>query len=434
MDKKYKKIFINLLLIGFLINLFYFAILQINNVVLKVSIITIIAGYIYLVYLRFNYYYSLMVFIISLIYFPLTLIIAIVISRSKYDNSINTVPGEDLKNIIAFQSINQYYFDLSQKIKSAKKSILFQKFVLRMDPIGLYFVDLLVKASRKGIQVDLILDELLLKTEDYTKLFDMIKNTSVNLILIEKDYDKFFKNLNTRNHRKIIVIDSEIIYIGGSNIATEYVGLNHNYPSWKDSHFRLENKNSIIESQAKIDAGITVIRQDNNKNLELVETQVFLDNQQTLEEINSQIKQAKNKIIVYSPYLSIPAKTLLLLKLAIKRGVKVKFHIPHIHDNKEIAYKITLDYANKLVGYGAEVYYVKNTFLHSKFIVMDDIEYFGSLNFDIRSFYFNKEIVIKYKKASSSLYSIKSNELIKYEKVKMDPITKLMVICLGILN
>ncbi len=431
MEKKYKKIALQFLIALITLNLLYVYILMTDNTIIKTLLLVSIASYISYVYAKYDYYYTVHVFLLSLLYFPLSLLAVIVIKRSKYTTSV-TNRQENLTNIISFDTINQYYYDLSQSIKNASESIIFQKYILRMDTIGVFFINLLIEASKRGVKVDIILDDLLLVEQDKNLLISMIEGSTIKLKLTDTECTNWFKTLNSRNHRKVVIIDSKIIYTGGSNIATEYVSLNSKYPLWEDSHFRFNSNSSLLENQAIIDGEMTLeldLKKQNNSN-----SIIYLDNQEIVELILKDINQAKSSIRVYSPYLAIPRKNLQALENAIKRGVHVEFYIPQKHDNKRLAYQVTLDYANKLVNLGADVYYAENTFIHTKFMVIDQNNYFGTLNYDIRAMYFNKEILVKYTNNNQILYEMKNKKRLKYQKTKIRKIDRILGIYLGIFN
>lgn len=240
--------------------------------------------------------------------------------------------------------------------------------------------------------------------------------------------------LNNRDHRKITVIDGEIGYTGGYNLANEYFNVTHPYGHWKDTGIRLEgdavrsllvtfleNWNAmkdpkLDDTEGDIARYIKVAekeeRADEKREEKRAEEQIRegklpdisregfvqpyadnpIDNENVGENVYiSLIEQAEDYCWFITPYLIITDEMNHALSLAAKRGVDVRIITPGIPD-KKLIYQITRSYYNGLVRNGVRIYEYTPGFCHAKMCVTDDIAATcGTINLDYRSLYHHFE-------------------------------------------
>lgn len=312
---------------------------------------------------------------------------------------------------------------LFDDIKSAKKFINIQYFILNEGLILNELVKLLKEKADEGVIVTVLTDYSgNLKTED--KYYDIFKHKNI----VFKTFNKVSPYLitgdkNIRSHNKIVVIDNKYGYTGGFNIGDDYASSDNYYGRWEDLHVRLEG-----EFVKKINE--TFLRQYNlffswdgemggeiqkryNKLIELNEENIytvstgrdisyFEDGPQYSEPIFynyllNKIKSATKSIRLVSPYFVVPSQIIEELSHAINRGVEVTLVTAGRADKKG-AYRTGEMFTEKLVSKGAKVYRVAHTFLHSKFYIFDESEViFGTSNTDYRSIYYHIESNIIFK-------------------------------------
>ena len=231
--------------------------------------------------------------------------------------------------------------------------------------------------------------------------------------------------MNFRNHRKIVVIDNKIGFVGGFNVGDEYLGKNEKFGYWRDTHVK-------IEGDAVKDLNLRFLADWRYATKEEVDIQeVFAEN--SIESVGDKgiqilssgpnlsdrfeiklaylkmIQKARNYIYIQSPYLIIDNSISDALKLAALSGVDVRIMIPGKGDHPFV-YWANLFYAGDLLDFGVKIYhYDRNAFLHAKTVVIDDeVCSIGTANMDTRSFELNFEV-------SSFIYSEKIAKEQKYE-------------------
>ena len=209
----------------------------------------------------------------------------------------------------------------------------------------------------------------------------------------------------------MIVIDEDIAYIGGMNIGKEYVGDDKKITKWADRHIRIVGGavmsiqtqfflDYLFVSKEKIEWSNkdviskfynSKINAKGNKSMQIVASGPDYKESNIRDSYLKMINNAKESIIIETPYLIPDEAILTSLKLAVNSGVDVKIIIPGVPDKKSVYYA-TLSYVRELISSGVKIYRY-NGFMHSKLLIVDDdIVNIGSANMDRRSFSLNFEI------------------------------------------
>jgi cardiolipin synthase len=212
--------------------------------------------------------------------------------------------------------------------------------------------------------------------------------------------------MNNRDHRKITVIDGEIGFTGGYNLADEYFNITHPYGHWKDSGIKLTGDavNSltcmflemwnVIDNTDK-DYGSYLPKYDfkaSDKGYVAPYADCPLDGEAVGENVYMNIvKNAKRYVYFTTPYLIITDEMQRELSQAAKRGVDVRIITPGIPD-KKLVYQVTRSYYAGLVKNGVRIYEYTPGFIHAKQCICDDeVATVGTINLDFRSLYFHFE-------------------------------------------
>lgn len=294
---------------------------------------------------------------------------------------------------------------LFEDIEKAKESIHIQYFIVKKDIVGDALLKKLIRKANQGVEVRLLVDALG-SWRINKELVEQLKFFGGKYAEFFPTKWKFFNSkINYRNHRKIAVIDNKVAYIGGFNIAKEYIGKKKKFGYWRDTHLRLKG-DSVQDINARF-----LIDWRYASDEELSVEEVFFDEEvgqgdvgiQVLssgpndykEEIKmallKMISSAKKNIYIQTPYF-IPDETILeSLKMAIQSGVEVKLMIPSIPDHMFV-YWATYSFVGELIKVGGKVYIYNKGFLHAKTMTVDgEVSTVGSTNFDRRSFRLNFE-------------------------------------------
>lgn len=329
----------------------------------------------------------------------------LILMNSKDARSIVTFDND----IEVFHNASDKYDRLFEDIKNAKSTINISYYIIRKDFYGKQLLDLLVEKVKEGVEVRLIFDHIGSKITS--------KKFFKPLIKAGGKVEKFFPSrislklyINHRNHRKMVIIDGEIGYIGGMNIGKEYIGGDKRITPWCDRHLRIVGGavnaiqiqfflDYLFVSKEKIDwEDSNVISKfyrselsTGDKPMQIVASGPDYKESNIRNSYLKMINNAKDSIIIETPYLIPDESILTCLKLAANSGIKVKIIIPGVPDKKAV-YCASLSYARELIESGVEIYAYKG-FMHSKMVIVDDnIVNVGSANMDRRSFNLNFEI------------------------------------------
>ncbi len=323
-----------------------------------------------------------------------------------------------------YTDMNKLFQQIFADIEMAKETIHIEYFIFKNDALGKALLNKLIEKAVQGVSVKVLYDDLgALRTK---------KRFFKKLIKAGGQVERFFAskirlvniNMNYRNHRKIIVIDNEIAYTGGSNIGVEYLGQHKRIKPWRDTQVRvvgdiaqllnvrfisdfsfaakkdylifprtnaekLAKKHKDIVKTIKKEfkrTGENIIKvSDSYKLMQLVVSGPDTPNNEIKSAYTKAIYLARKRILLQTPYFIPDSSFMEALISARTSGVDVELIIPKVPDKKYVYY-VTMSYAKQLLKYGIKVYLYKG-FIHSKTLVVDDeISSVGTFNLDMRSF------------------------------------------------
>lgn len=212
--------------------------------------------------------------------------------------------------------------------------------------------------------------------------------------------------LNFRNHRKIVVIDGRIGYIGGFNVGDEYIGLNNKFGYWRDTHLRIEGSSVLPiqtrfildwnqASEHKIEYSeryFPAIPKKGDVAMQIISSGPDTDWPTIKNAYLKLLMEAKRYIYIQTPYFIPDNSFLNAIEVASLSGIDVRIMIPNKPDHLFV-YWATYSYIGELLKAGAKVYIYDKGFIHAKTIVIDDeAASVGTANIDVRSFKLNFEV------------------------------------------
>jgi cardiolipin synthase len=309
-------------------------------------------------------------------------------------------------NIVDFFTDGNHKLDaMLSDIANATNYINIQYFILKNDITGQSLINALTVKAKEGVRVRLLLDAMGSKQINNKLLLDYLDAGGK----VGYFFPPFFRSLNIRfnyrNHRKLVVIDGEVGYIGGFNIANEYIGLKKKFGYWRDTHIRIRgdaliylNERFIRDwrnaTKERLDIGLmfNVNRNVNGTTpMQIVSSGPDSYKEEVKHGYLKMISGAKRRICIQTPYFVPDSSIFDSLLTAANSGVDVKIMIPCMPDHIFV-YWATYYYCGLLLGAGVKVYIYNNGFLHAKTMTVDDeVCSVGSANFDIRSFRLNFE-------------------------------------------
>lgn len=309
-----------------------------------------------------------------------------------------------------FNSAYDKFSELIKDIKDAKHTIHILYYIIKNDKIGNLLIDTLTSKVKEGIKVRVIYDDVGCIGVS-KKMFQRLIDAGGEVYPFFPSYMKFINlNLNYRNHRKIVVIDGKIGYVGGVNVGDEYMSLHKRLTPWKDCHIKIVGdavnflQLQFIKDLAYV-SNHKIEKEDNFKEKyfpksyveKVTYTQIVSSgpDKENYEKIKASyirmLYNAKKEIFIQTPYLGLDDTFLSALISAAQYGIKIRIMIPTIYD-KRIVYRVTSSYINQLIKAGVEVYLYRG-FIHSKVMIMDDdVVSIGTANLNVRSFSLNFEV------------------------------------------
>ena len=294
---------------------------------------------------------------------------------------------------------------LLRDIESATDYIHLQYFIIENDNTGKRLIESLMNKAREGVQVRVLYDYV---GSFYfrPKLLRRMRAAGIEVHpFMELTLTQFAFRANWRNHRKIVVIDGKVGYMGGMNIADRYVTGDKKWSAWRDTHLRI-----VGESVAALQYSFAIDWNYTTRKL-LTNTTIHYETPLSSSDYIVQmmgsgptnrwnnisfvffkaITLAKRQVYIQTPYF-LPSDSLLkALQVAALSGVDVRLMIPRRLDSTMLRLA-TNSYIKECLLSGIKIYFYEPTIMHAKVVIIDD-EFVttGSTNFDFRSFEHNFE-------------------------------------------
>ena len=317
-----------------------------------------------------------------------------------------TVPhlfvGDEVK---VFTTGADKFESLLDDIEQAQDYIHVQYFIIEHDGVGQRLVDALMRKARQGVHVRVLYDYV---GSFYTRSSKLKKMREAGIEVhpfLEVSLANVAFRINWRNHRKIVVIDGRVGYVGGMNIADRYVTGDKKWKAWRDTHLRITGESvAALQSSFAVDWNFKTRRLLTSATMHYSEPPA--NNDHLIQMMSSgptnrwnnislvffkAITLARHSIYIQTPYF-LPSDALLkALQSAALSGVDVRLMIPRQPDSVMLRLA-TGSYLKEIMLSGIKVYFYEPTVLHAKVVIVDD-EFVttGSTNFDFRSFEHNFE-------------------------------------------
>jgi len=299
--------------------------------------------------------------------------------------------------------------DMLAALSKAEKFIFLEYFIIYKSEMWNRLLKVLERKAAEGVEVRLIIDDFGSQKLFTNAYISALRAKQIRVLRFNPFIPFLFAFMNNRNHRKIMVIDGEMAFVGGMNIADEYINQNKRLGVWKDTGVRLKGDgvwsftlmfiemwDTFCKAEERINDH-TLYRQEAD---ETNPTDGFVlpygDSPLTHDRLGENIyvdilNQAERYVYIFTPYLIISEKMIHALQMAAKRGVNVRIVTPGTPD-KKIVFRVTRSYYNGLLEAGVRIYEYTPGFLHAKSFVCDDkIAVVGTINLDYRSLYLHFE-------------------------------------------
>ncbi|MBO0998550.1 cardiolipin synthase [Bacillus sp. SD075] len=298
------------------------------------------------------------------------------------------------------------FTEIIKQLKKAEKFIHIEYYIFRSDRLGTEIIDILIEKAKNGVEVLFIYDaagSLSLSNNEVKRM----RNAGIKTYSFSPLKHGFFnQKFNFRNHRKIIIIDGEVGFVGGLNVGEEYLGRNKNIGFWRDTHMVLKGEavymlHTVFLLDWEYVSGEDVLQErpefKNTVGKGDGAVQVVASGPDTQQGIMSDfyyslITSATESIWIASPYFVPNQAIKAAIQHAAIKGIQVRLMVPAINDGFLTQYG-SRSYFGELLQFGVEVYSYKKGFLHQKLIIVDgDMASIGTANMDMRSFHLNFEV------------------------------------------
>ena len=316
-----------------------------------------------------------------------------------------------------FANGEEMWQQMLEDLKRAEKFIFLEYYIVDEGLMWDSILEILEEKAAQGVEVKMLYDDIGCMATlpgDYTV---HLRSKGIDAHKFNKVIPRMTVAYNNRDHRKILVIDGQISYTGGINLADEYINHIERFGHWKDSGIRIDgpatqaftrlflmnwyiNRGEIsdfdqyhLENQTRFGSGLCIPYGSGPK--PIYKTKVGKIVYQNL------INQAEDFVYITTPYLIIDYDLTEDIKNAAMRGVDVRIVTPHIPDKKLIQL-VTRGAYPDLLSAGVRIFEYTPGFIHSKQMIVDDrFAAVGTINLDYRSLVHHYEnAVLLYKTES----------------------------------
>lgn len=328
-----------------------------------------------------------------------------IVCRYLIESGIPITEGNSVKLL---KSGTEKFHDLFPAVEQAKHHIHMEYFNFRNDSIANTLFDILARKVQEGVEVRLMFDAFGNSSNNKPltkKHLKSIRKRGIEIIKFDPFKFPYINHAFHRDHRKIVVIDGNIGYTGGMNIADYYIEGLPDIGQWRDMHVRIEGKavhelQKIFLAMWKEETGEAldgdayfprITPNEEGKSVAVVDRWARKMPKQMRRTIVKCIDAADSKVQIINPYF-VPIKSVKRgLKDALKRGVDVEIMISSKSDIP-FTPEATFYISHKLMKRGADIYMYDDGFHHSKVMMVDSLFCtVGSTNLNSRSLRFDYE-------------------------------------------
>ena len=312
-------------------------------------------------------------------------------------------------SIRIFNDGGEMFDSLFADISSARRYINLQFYIIANDKLGQRLADILIERAHSGVKIRIIYDYVGSFGSQTALLFNRLRSNGIEVhSFFRIQFPEKLGRLNWRNHRKAVIIDGNIGYIGGINVAQRYVD-GGTFGRWRDMAARITGPGVVaLQHNFAIDwkfMGHELLTD------EVTEPEDYTSCNGSIDDVMVQIiasgptnrwgnthmlfikaiSGAKKRIFVQTPYF-LPSEGLLTaLQCAALSGVDVRLMLPYKSDSAVLTHA-SASYVEESLLAGIKVYFYEAGMLHGKLLLVDDdFVTLGSTNFDYRSFEHNFE-------------------------------------------
>ena len=290
---------------------------------------------------------------------------------------------------------------MKNEIRKARKYIFLEFFIIAHGHMWEEILKLLKERASHGVTVRILYDGFGTQFLMPSGYFESLAEFGIECRVFNRFKPFLSSSQNTRDHRKLLIIDGLTAFTGGINIADEYINQKLRFGYWKDGGMMCRGESAWSFTVMFLQLWDEInLEQFRPEHLDFTENdgwiQPFCDSPTDREYVGRNvyldiISQAKKYVYIMTPYLMPDNELITALGLASRKGIDVRIMTPHIPD-KWYAYSTAWSYYRELLGECVRIFEYTPGFIHAKNICADDnISVVGTINLDYRSFYLHFE-------------------------------------------
>ena len=335
------------------------------------------------------------------------------------------------------------FADLEKELSLARHFIHIQYYIIKEEEPFASMAPILMRQAKKGVQVRILYDGMGSRLMPEKRWRELRQAGIKTACFFPPFLGRLNLRVNYRNHRKIVVIDGRIGYVGGFNVGREYLGKNPRFGYWRDTHLKIRGDAAISlqirfaldwnyagkenlflngwyfsdctrlkeigmpkESEPVQKADLNTGQEENTEVPDLLDARILgkllgiqiiasgpdSSQRQIRDNYLQLFHKARHHIYIQTPYFVPDDAVLSALKIAAGSGIDVRLMFPCMPDHPFV-YWATYSYVGELVDAGARCFTYENGFLHAKGVMVDSrVSCYGTANMDIRSFELNFEV------------------------------------------
>lgn len=291
---------------------------------------------------------------------------------------------------------DELYDHMLATIDSARNRVWMESYIFADDEVGIRFAEAFAEAARRGVDVRLHIDDVGSFLAVSRRMVRQLRRAGVRFKRFHRWTWKDPLRYNRRNHRKLLVVDREIAYLGGFNIHRESSRRVSGDSRWRDTHVAI--RGPLVRDAEHFFVAFWHGRRrwhpdpDDPRPNRLVANNPRRSRALLQRIFEHEIGNARKDIALTTPYYMPDRKTQGFLLDAARRGVRVRLLVPGKSDRPVAQWAAQAAYAN-LLDAGVEIFEYQPRTLHAKTAVIDGTwATVGTANFDYRSFFVNFEL------------------------------------------
>ncbi len=329
--------------------------------------------------------------------------------QMKYINDYAHFPAYRNTESCYYTSGEECYPVLLAELRKAEHFIFMEYFIVEEETMWDNILQILKQKAAEGVEVRFMYDDMGCVTLLPYKYYKKLEESGIKSVAFNPVIPFFSLVMNHRDHRKITIIDGNVGFMGGWNLADEYINLKERFGYWKDTGVMIKG-DAVWNLTSMFLVTWNSMKQEKDEDIRrympgmltpnAVEAEGYvqpygdspLDRESVSESVFlNMINTAQDYIYMSTPYLVIDNEMMTALILAAKRGVDVRIITPGIPDKKYV-FLLTQSYYSQLVKGGVKIYQYDPGFIHAKSFVCDDkFAIVGTINLDYRSLYLHFE-------------------------------------------